>query len=90
MSHESLVVRILDLGAGWIGVISFTFQSLCFRRSEVQFSLDRGMSGPQSRYKRGGEKKKSPSFVGNRTLVFKPPFSHLIDLNIPVFICTHM
>jgi hypothetical protein len=55
-----------------VEVLNFTSRALYSRRNNPQYPLDRTMDGPQSGYGHGGEEKKIPAPVGNRTPVVQP------------------
>jgi hypothetical protein len=63
---------ILDLGARWRCVVSFTPRPLYSQGKRPWYPLDRRLGRPQSRSGRGGEEKKSLTLPVLEPLIMKP------------------
>jgi hypothetical protein len=64
--------RIIDLGTIWRWVVSFTPRQLYPQGKGSWYPLDRRLSGPQSRYGRGGEEKNSQPLPGLKSPIIQP------------------
>jgi hypothetical protein len=64
--------HILDLDARWRWVVSFTTRQLYLQGKSPCYPLDRGLAGPQSQSKRGGEEKNSQLLQGLEPPIFQP------------------
>jgi len=59
MESGGIAPRILNLGARWRWVVSFTHRPLYPRGKNPRYPLDRTLGGPQSRSGRGGSRRES-------------------------------
>jgi hypothetical protein len=61
MQNGDITPRILNLGTGWMWVVSFTPLTLYSRRKIFRYTLGRRLGGPQSQSGHHGEKSKPSS-----------------------------
>jgi len=61
---RDIAPRILNLGAKWRLVVSFTPRPLYSRGKNTRYALDRTLGGPHSRSGRDGEEKNSQPLPG--------------------------
>jgi hypothetical protein len=78
-SSGGLAPRILNLGARWGWIVSFTLHPLFFRGNFPRYSMDRRLGGPQCRCGRGGEEKYSQPLPRVEHQKIRKPFEKFVD-----------